>query len=198
MYYCIDSDADTARFINQIDRLEPQTNIDLIIHTSGGSSNNAKMMVDALITHDGRKRIYIPSKAYSAGTLISLTGQQIYMGKNAHLTPIDAQITLGSDLFDTAIPVGVLSQLSDLSESYNTNLLTIHAKIAEKDYYADLKMLDVIYKRNTPMKQKIVSNFLRTKLPHDYPISVNEAREFGLNISCDLPKSIKEIECFLN
>jgi hypothetical protein len=183
--------------------IPPGKNVDIILHTVGGSSINAKLLIDALMNHNGRRRIFIPYKAYSAGTLISLTGHCIYMNKNAHLTPFDTQITINnSDLFNTSIPVGILSKLSNISKDDHNNLLMIHTKMAKREYYADLKMLDVIfnklYKHKPVQKMKIIENFLRTKLPHEYPISVTEARDFGLNISSHMPKLMEKIEFFLH
>jgi hypothetical protein len=200
-YYNIDSDDDTIKFVNRLQKIPSGKNVDIILHTSGGCSNNAKMMIDALMNHNGQRRIYIPYKAYSSGTLISLTGHCIYMSKNAHLSPIDTQITINNDdLFNTAIPVNVLSKLSLISKDVHSNLLAIHSKMAKREYYADLKMLDIIfnklYKHKPVQKTKIISNLLRTKLPHDYPISVTEAREFGLNISSRMPKIMETIEPF--
>jgi uncharacterized protein YpiB (UPF0302 family) len=198
-YYDIDSTEDTTRFIRDLQTMNHSKNLDIILHTSGGNSNNAKLMIDALINHKGRRRVYIPNKAYSAGTLISLTGNQIYMNKNAHLSPIDTQITINNDnLFNTQIPVNILRNITHFTRSDHANLLYIHAKMAEKEYYADLKMLDTIFtKLYAPIqRQKIIGGFLRTQLPHDYPISVKEARQFGLNISCHVPQLLKEVEAY--
>lgn len=201
-YYNIDSDDDTIKFTNDLRKLDPSKTVDLILHTSGGNSNNAKLMIDALMNHTGRRRIFIPYKAYSSGTMITLTGHRIYMNKNAHLSPIDTQLTINNDdLFSTPIPVNVLNKLSHISKNTQSNLLVLYTKMSEKICYADLKMLDGIfnnlYKDKRSQKQKIVDNFLLTKLPHDYPISVPEAREFGLNISCQMPKMMSKAEYFL-
>jgi hypothetical protein len=158
-------------------------NIDILLNTNGGSGYNAKIMVDILMNHHGRRRVYIPYKAYSCGTLIALVGDEIYMDKNAHLSPFDGQI----ELDDVMVPVNILctSEKND-----------VRAKMAKKDAYADRVMLDVIFEKLYTQRQqdKIIAGFLCTELPHSYPISVNEARKRGLDaISCDIPKELYEI-----
>jgi len=203
LYYKIDSEDDVVKFISQLQKIDPMKTVDIILHTRGGDSYNAKIIVDALMNHSGQRRIFIPYNAYSSGTFIALTGHHIYMNKNAHLSPIDTQIIINDDnLFSTPIPVNVLSTLSHVSKNTQSNLLTIHTKIAEKDCYADLHKLDIIFSKLYPYKdsekQKIISNFLCTQLPHNYPISVDEARKFGLSISCQMPQIMDEIEYFLH
>jgi ATP-dependent protease ClpP protease subunit len=195
-YYDIGSDRDVMRFVSQLNSFRSDQMIDILLHTSGGDSYNTKVMIDVLMNHRGEKRIYIPYYAYSAGTMIALTGSKIYMNRNSHLSPIDSQMTIHNDqLFQTSIPVGILSQLSHIYPSNENNLLMIHSKMAKKDFYADSKILNMICDQQyTPQKKKkIIQWFLRTKLPHQYPISVTEAREFGMKISCQMPPEMNEM-----
>lgn len=199
-YYCINSYDDVLRFVNKLQSMDTTRNIDLILHTDGGDVFHIKLMIDALMNHEGRRRVYIPFKAFSSGTLITLTGNEIYMNKNAHLSPIDTQITINNeDLFQLPIPVGVLSRLTNISEHDHSNLLKINVEMAKKEMYADLKTLSVIFNQMYSVQQMklITDNFLWTQLPHDYPISVSEAIKFGLEISCNMPQEIVDLEYYI-
>lgn len=197
--YSFDSNKSIALFMERFRNMDPDQTVDLILHTSGGDSNNCKMMIDTLFNHRGQIRVYIPKIAYSAGTLLSLVGNEIHMDHNAHLTPIDTQIIMNqNDIFQLAIPVGVVRHIphlttkkqKDLSEF--SNLLAIHSQMAQQVYEADLKMMDTIFRNRlytSERKTQIIENLLHSKIPHDYPISYHEAIEFGLPItSCEIPE----------
>lgn len=166
-YFMINSYADTMRFVSIISQLLPDQTIDIIVDTFGGDINNVKIMVDAIMNHMGYKRIYIPCKAYSTGILIAMTGNAIFMDINAHMTPIDTRITI--DEITT-----------------------------QKYIFACIKMMNPIFDRYyLTQKQAIIDNFITTKLPYNYPISALEAKEVGLNVSCELPEQINKFMTFL-
>ena len=66
--------------------------LNIIVHTMGGDSLACELLAKAIINFEGTVRVFIPQYAFSAGTIIALTGDEIYMGKNAVLGPVDAQI----------------------------------------------------------------------------------------------------------
>lgn len=65
--------------------------ISLIIHTNGGSLTSAEVIVNALTHYTENIKVYIPYKCASAGTLIALCSNEIYMDKNAYCGTIDPQ-----------------------------------------------------------------------------------------------------------
>jgi hypothetical protein len=68
--------------------------LDLIIHSPGGSGQTAEQMVDYLRTQFDYIRAFVPLQAKSAATMIALGCDEIVMGKHSELGPIDPQILI--------------------------------------------------------------------------------------------------------
>jgi ATP-dependent protease ClpP protease subunit len=70
-------------------------NLDLMIHTLGGSGETAEKIVEMCRNHcSGEFRVIIPNMAKSAGTLIALGADKIVMGHCSEVGPIDPQIRI--------------------------------------------------------------------------------------------------------
>lgn len=70
------------------------TNLDLIIHSPGGSPVATEAIVKYLRKKFSNIRIIVPQAAMSAGTMLSCSGDRILMGKHSFLGPIDPQFIL--------------------------------------------------------------------------------------------------------
>ena len=66
--------------------------LDLIIHSPGGSPEAAQQMVDYLRTQFDYIRAFVPLQAKSAATMIALGSDEIVLGLHSELGPIDPQI----------------------------------------------------------------------------------------------------------
>lgn len=69
-------------------------NLDLIIHSPGGSPAATEAIVKYLHKKFSNLRIIIPQAAMSAGTMLACSGNRIVMGKHSFLGPIDPQFIL--------------------------------------------------------------------------------------------------------
>lgn len=79
-------------FVDLLDHIGPTQKLALILHTDGGDSAAAWRLVNLLRTFGDKLDVLIPSKALSAGTLISLGADRIMMTKQAALGPIDPSL----------------------------------------------------------------------------------------------------------
>jgi ATP-dependent protease ClpP protease subunit len=68
-------------------------NLDLIIHSPGGSVEAAEQIVNYLRAKYNHIRAIIPQSAMSAATMIACACDEIIMGKHSAIGPIDPQIT---------------------------------------------------------------------------------------------------------
>jgi hypothetical protein len=68
--------------------------LDLILHSPGGSAEAADAIVSYLRSKFDRIRIFVPHMAMSAATMICCAADEIVMGKHSFIGPIDPQITL--------------------------------------------------------------------------------------------------------
>jgi|ERR1700731_1135506 len=72
------------------------TNLDLILHSPGGSLEAAEAVVSYLRSNFNHIRVVVPNLAMSAATMISCAGDRILMGKHSFLGPIDPQFILNT------------------------------------------------------------------------------------------------------
>jgi hypothetical protein len=79
-------------FVEHLDAVGPTNKISLVLHTNGGDTAAAWQLVNLLHTFCDTLEVIVPSKALSAGTLISLGADNIVMTKQAALGPIDPSI----------------------------------------------------------------------------------------------------------
>lgn len=70
----------------------PQGTIDLILDTFGGSLDSAFKTVLFVSRFAERLRVFVPRRAKSAGTLIAIGANELYMSPFAELGPLDTQI----------------------------------------------------------------------------------------------------------
>lgn len=77
--------------------MDGQANLDLMIHTFGGSGEAAEKIVEMCRYRcSGEFRVIIPNMAKSAGTLIALGADKIIMGHCSEVGPIDPQIRMNA------------------------------------------------------------------------------------------------------
>lgn len=68
--------------------------LDLILHSPGGSAEAADQIVQYLRSKYSHIRAIVPQNAMSAATMIACACDEIVMGKHSALGPIDPQVTL--------------------------------------------------------------------------------------------------------
>jgi ClpP class serine protease len=66
--------------------------ISLIVHTNGGDTNMPWPLMNHIRAHAQRVTVLVPSVALSAGTLLTLGGDDILMSRYATLSPIDPTV----------------------------------------------------------------------------------------------------------
>ena len=86
-------------------------NLDLILHSPGGSPEAAEGIVAYLRSRFSHIRVIVPHLAMSAATMISCAADEIVMGKHSFLGPTDPQVLLATPLGSRYIPAqAVLDQ----------------------------------------------------------------------------------------
>ena len=74
------------------DKLKRLDTLELLLHSPGGNADIAYQIVRVFRRHCRKLNVIIPLTAKSAGTLMCLGADAIYMGEFADLGPIDVQI----------------------------------------------------------------------------------------------------------
>lgn len=73
-------------------------NLDLILHSLGGSSEAAEQIVHYLRSRYKRIRAIIPQNAMSAATMIACACDEIILGKESAIGPIDPQMVIPNQI----------------------------------------------------------------------------------------------------
>lgn len=120
----IDRD-DTIGFVDLLHNVDPEKNVDLMLHTPGGDIDSAEKLISMVRTAVGQRyfRVIVPDFAKSAGTLMALGADKIIMSDTSELGPIDPQIVL-NDGHGNMIPHSVQCYL----DAYETHSAALVAK----------------------------------------------------------------------
>jgi ClpP class serine protease len=181
-YIDIQDSEDLLRAIKLTDAEIP---IDLILHTPGGLVLAAEQIASALGKHPGKVTVFVPHYAMSGGTLIALAADEIAMDDNAVLGPVDPQ--LGQ--FPAASVLRVLDQKSVNEIDDQTLILADVARKAISQVGSTVQR--IVSGRMGPDKAADLAQILTSgRWTHDYPISVEEARQLGLPITTDMPEEV--------
>lgn len=179
---------DSEQVLRAIKLTDPKVPIDIILHTPGGLVLAAEQIANALSRHPAPVTVFVPHYAMSGGTLIALAANQIVMDENAVLGPVDPQ--LGQ--YPAASILKVLEQ-KDINRVDDQTLIL--ADVARK---AMVQVKETVRRIACCHYSQEVAERLADELPsgrwtHDYPITVEEARELGLNISTDMPQEVYQL-----
>jgi hypothetical protein len=79
-------------------------NLDLILHSPGGSAGAAEAAVKYLRSKFDHIRIIVPHMAMSAATMISCAANEIVMARHSFLGPIDPQLLMQTGLGPRYVP----------------------------------------------------------------------------------------------
>ena len=87
----------------------------VFIRTGGGSAETAERMVAVLRKHYGLVYFVVPDLAMSAGTILCMSGDKIYMDYSSSLGPIDPQVP-APDTGDYVPAMGYLDKVKEITE----------------------------------------------------------------------------------
>ena len=181
-FISIEDSEEVLRAIRSAPKDKP---IDLIVHTPGGLVLAATQIAKALKDHPAETRVIVPHYAMSGGTLIALAADKIIMDPHAVLGPVDPQLGQypGPSIVRAVERKGV-DKVDDQT--------LILADVAEK---AIKQVRDFVYSllkdRYGDEKAKELAQILTEgRWTHDYPITVEHAKELGLHVETDVPKEV--------
>lgn len=90
--------------------------LDLILHSPGGSIEAAEAFVSYLRTKFSDIRVIVPQVAMSAATMIACSSNRILMGKHSFLGPIDPQFVLQTQLGRQMVPAQAILDQFELGK----------------------------------------------------------------------------------
>lgn len=187
----------TRRYINIEDseavlraiRLTPaQTPIDLILHTPGGLVLASEQIARAIAKHPAKVTVFVPHYAMSGGTMIALAADEIWMDDNAVLGPVDPQ--LGN--YPAA---SILRAVEQKERNHVDDETLILADIAAKAIHQVRHVVTSILRDKVDEARagELAKTLTAGTWTHDFPITCDMLRSFGLPVECRLPRAIYEL-----
>lgn len=86
------NDKDMNAFMEAVYKLDRSKGLDLILHTPGGEIAATEQIVNYLHSCFDDIKVIVPQMAMSAGAIISVSSNEIIMGKQSCLGPFDPQL----------------------------------------------------------------------------------------------------------
>lgn len=164
-------------------RLTPdEVPIDLVLHTPGGLVLASEQIASALQKHPAKVTVFVPHYAMSGGTMIAIAADEIVMDENAVLGPVDPQIG--------GYPAVSIMKVVEMKRNNRVDDRTlILADIADK---ALKQVEDTVFRlllKNMDEEQakELAKTLSQGKWTHDFPLTCDTLKEFGLRISTDMP-----------
>jgi len=179
---------DSEAVLRAIRLTPPGQPIDVILHTPGGLVLAAEQIAKALVERKGKVTVFVPHYAMSGGTLIALAADEIVMDANAVLGPVDPQI--GDLPAASIIKVVEFKGPAKVSDE-----LLIMADIAQKARIQVASFVAQVLAKHMNEKQsaQIATILSEGRWTHDFPITVQTARQLGLKVSTDMPRRVYDL-----
>ena len=104
--------------IKSVSGQSEQSHLIVMLQTSGGQMETVERLVAVMRTHYDRVSFVIPNFAYSAGTVLALSGNSILMDYYSVLGPIDPQVS-SKDASQFFPGLGILAKFDEICKRIN-------------------------------------------------------------------------------
>ena len=171
--------------------------LSLIIYTEGGNISSTDFMFHDVLDYPYGVNGYVPYYAMSAGAMISLACDNIYMNSYSCLGPTDPQISVPIGNYDRYFSV---KQYSDLLK-YNKDLpikekYYLVAKEAETYHRDTIKNMRKVFEKRKikkPLANKLTKLISSGDYIHSRPLKSNYLNSNGFKINGKIPEDINNV-----
>ena len=179
---------DSEEILRAIRLTPPEMPIDFVVHTPGGLILSSEQIAMALRRHKGKVTVFVPHYAMSGGTLLCLAADEVVMDENAVLGPVDPRI--GEYPAASILRVPRLKPPEEIDDT-TFILVDIAAKAQNqmREFVAGL-LRD---RMNAERADRLARLLTEGTWTHDYPITLDQAREFGLPVTPGMPAGIHQL-----
>ena len=105
-------------------RSKSRSRLVVFLTTDGGVLEPTRRIADTFRTHYEHVSFVVPNRAMSAGTILVMSGDEIYMDYYARLGPIDPQVVSSSDPDKLVPALGYLKRWDELVDKSNKGELS--------------------------------------------------------------------------
>ena len=185
------------QFIREYSKFKLDDELNIMIYVSGGDIGPSDAIFHILSKHEGVINVYIPTYAYSAGSMLALCGDNIYMNEYSLLSPVDPQVEYGKEIDQISV-----KSMIDLKEEVGFEKLSDQEILRYYDcqllYDDNIRNLKKVLKRNFNKYSKykidkIIKYFAHGIYPHAKQFNVDELYDIGLNVITPVPEKYNKI-----
>jgi hypothetical protein len=138
--------------------------LDLILHSPGGSPTAAEALVSYLRSKFAHIRVIVPHMAMSAATMIACAADEIVMGAHSFLGPIDPQMALNTALGLRMVPAQAIIEQFERATLECQDPAKVRAWLPMLSQYGP--DLLITCKNATDLGQQLVSEWLAKYMFH--------------------------------
>jgi ClpP class serine protease len=179
---------DSEEILRAIHMTDPRVAVDLVLHTPGGLVLAALQIARAIHKRPGKVTVFVPHYAMSGGTLIALAADEIVMSEHAMLGPVDPQ--LGQYPAASILQAVARKPIQDVDDA--TLILADQAEKATAQLRAAVR--EFLADDLAPDKSEELAGLLTGGTwTHDYGITFEAAKAFGLNVRNDIPADVLQL-----
>jgi ClpP class serine protease len=183
---------DSEQILRAIHLTPDDMPIDLVLHTPGGLVLAAQQIACALRRHKGKVTVFVPHYAMSGGTLLALSAAEIEMDLNAVLGPVDPQLGSQQGGYYPAASIIKALEQPNPNRDDQTLILGDMAKKAVSQVYDTVYSL-VKDKMPDNKAHELAQTLSEGRWTHDYPISLERAKELGLPANDKVPIEVYDL-----
>ena len=177
---------DSEEVLRAIQLTDPQVPIDLILHTPGGLVLAAEQVANALVAHKAKVTVFVPHYAMSGGTLLALAADEVVMAPQAVLGPLDPQV--GNLPAASILEAVTRKEPKDVDDQ--TLILADVARKAQRQVRGLVERILAGNGWDLARAAALAEALTDGRWTHDYPITVEEARQLGLPVSTEMPPEV--------
>ena len=168
---------DVDGFTDLINSVKGQKSVDILLHSPGGRADATERIVTILRNEFDEVNFLIPHSAYSAATMLALSGNNIILHPSATLGPIDPQVSMttkeGMRFTPAKSILNGFSKAKAIIKKEGPEALPAYIPLIEK-YTLDLFEL---CEDSEKLSKELVSTWLKNYMLSDEKNSVSKTRK---------------------
>ena len=179
------------QFSYEFSKINPDANVDIVVHSQGKNVSLVKIICDVIYKHKGRKRIYIPIRAFDCSTILTFVGDELYMCKNTHIGGMHEMMQCDNERYSTTVIERVSSSIK-LENTLKVFLWNETAKLFNATFgkFYD-SIIDLKYPDSPGCK---IKEYLTSEAySHEYVFSMDECKNIGLKMTGECPSEMIDI-----
>lgn len=166
----------------------------ILLDTNGGDIHSSDRLINFILESNEKINIYVMRRAFSAGTILALSAENLYMDSKACLGPTDPQVVISKDIISIKSLMNLCEKkdkdtVSDMYLIYYYEYIRLYRENIE----LVTKLLNKKFRngisKNT--QKNLIKQFTSGDISHHMPFSYNSLNNY-IKINNDMPNYVKD------